>query len=320
MPAANKQRAGPQRVNFHMIPLVVETGGLSLPAYRLYGFLKAELQERPDSLEASYRSLASKLSMDHNTIRRAQMELVEKELIEISRGHRGIGVFKLREIWHKNHKPHHQMHMPTVSPETQSAPPPTVSPETHSVSPETHSVSPETHSQIQNGPIDTKILDTKNVGGSKNRRIGPIKKDGNDDVTIETFRERMAAAENGRDRVDVLVQVVRAYTRNPPANAGDRAAGLLKRYSDPAYVLQAVAYACIQPRAGDVFNYAEGILRNRGRNNGRATRVEPTVDLERWGRGWFEDGDPRNNPARDNGPAKGTAGGGSAPPTPLLAV
>ncbi len=81
----------------------------------------------------------------------------------------------------------------------------------------------------------------------------------------------MKTAETAQQRVAVVVSLVQAYTQEPPKDSGGRAASLLKRYPDPGYVLQAVAQACLAPRAGNVFNYAEGILKRGRRDNpGRA--------------------------------------------------
>ncbi len=93
----------------------------------------------------------------------------------------------------------------------------------------------------------------------------------------------MKTAVTVQQRVAIIVSLVKVYSREAPQDAGGRAAALLKRYSDPAYVLQAVAQACLTPRAGDLFNYAEGVLKgDRRESAGREVnrkRMQAEKDL-----------------------------------------
>lgn len=100
---------------------------------------------------------------------------------------------------------------------------------------------------------------------------------------IEDYRARMSAAAGNNDRVAILVDLVTAFTRDPPPNSGGRAAGLLKQAKgDGGQALQALAQACVALRSGDVFSYAGGILRrNGGPTEGPKSIVRRMADMEK---------------------------------------
>jgi len=259
-----------KRANFHMAPRIVETLGLTPYAYRLYGYLKANIGEREDqSFSADSLTLAHGCRMSAGMVVTAKRELVAAELISIEKETTKYGridrIFLL-EIWHKNHAMFHQILLEARSPGEQA-------PEKHvhhMNNPQAQN--PKARSPGESVPINKETHNNKATpeGGAD----APV------DLTFDSFSEAMKTASTKDRQVAILVTMATAYSRGPHPRAGEGAAALLKRVNwDGGYALVCLGRACFARPSGNLFTYAQGIAKN---NKGRATRVEPSNDLSRY--------------------------------------
>lgn len=312
----------PQRDNFVMIPRIVSTLGLSPFSYRLYCELK-DIAGEDGTCYQSRETLAASCGMSTGQVTKAKQELVKAALIRVRRdsppergrstgpGRGHVDHTVIVDVWHKNHAMYHQVALPIEPAETSPhdvldkrspddvASAPKTSPEGDKRSPDDVSSATKTSSQRPKQDIDKEQDAPQGAKASSG-------------TSIEGFRESMNAAETIQQRVAIVVDLVRVYMREPPKNPGGRAAALLKKYPDPGYVLQAVAQACVTPRAGNVFNYAEGILKG-GSHGRRASRVEARRDPADFSRGWWGDDEPGGSSAKRDEPADSAPG---EPPAP----
>ena len=109
MPGSNK-KGKPQRDNFYMTPRIVNTLGLSLIAYRLYGQVK-DVTGEDGRCHLGTRALAAACGMSLASVSDAKHELVKAGLIHIGKV-RGNGGYRdditVVDIWHENHAMYHQ--------------------------------------------------------------------------------------------------------------------------------------------------------------------------------------------------------------------